>query len=265
MGANRRRIHGEHRHAAGNAVKKAAARAASFSTAAIIAVCVCGAAVIGAVKAVAWVNRSPLFTVATIRVEGAVRVDQAEAVRLSGIKAGMCMTAVNPGVCEQGICKNAWVRGAKVSRHFPNTVVLRLTERTPIALVNAGRVRYTDDSGLLLPLFSCTYSNLPVVSGLGRDSAGYLAGASVQRLKRFLDDCNSEAPQLARRISQLEFTQHNTVRLRMEDLGATIEMNDAEGCIGMRRLARLSDFAAAGPSALPKSINLCYENLAFVQ
>ena len=70
-----------------------------------------------------------------------------------------------------------------VSRHFPNTVVLRLTERTPIALVNAGRVRYTDDCGVLLPLFSCTYSNLPVVSGLGRDSAGCLASAVGEAVK----------------------------------------------------------------------------------
>ncbi|HMD69191.1 MAG TPA: FtsQ-type POTRA domain-containing protein [Chitinivibrionales bacterium] len=265
MGANKRRMHGERRHAAGSAMKKAAARAASFSTAAVIAVCVCGGAVIGAVKAVSWVNQSPLFTVATIRVEGAVRVDQAEAVRLSGIKPGMRMTAVNPRACEQGICRNAWVRGAKVSRHFPNTVVLRLTERTPIALVNAGRVRYTDDCGVLLPLFSCTYSNLPVVSGLGRDSAGCLAGASVLRLKRFLDDCNNEAPLLAKRISQIDFSQPGAVRLRMEDVDAMVEMNDAQARVGMRRLARLADVAGAGPSAQQKRINLCYENLAFVQ
>jgi cell division septal protein FtsQ len=261
IGANKRKRNGERRHAAGGAVKKAVARAASFSAVAVVAVCVCGGAVLAAVKAIPWVRQSPLFTVATIRVEGAVRVDQAEAVRLSGIKPGMRMIAVHPRECEQNIRANAWVRRAKVARRFPNTVVIRLTERTPIALVNTGAVRYCDDCGVLLPLFSCTYSNLPVVSGLGRDSAGCIVHASVERLKRFLGDCDAEAPGIAKRISQIDFSRPSAVRLRLEDFAATVELNDAETRIGVRRLSRIADLAAVQP----KRINLCYENLAFVE
>jgi cell division protein FtsQ len=265
LGANKRKQHGERHRALGKAVKKAVARGASFSTVAIIAVCVCGAAVFAAVKIVPWVNTSPLFTVATIRVEGAMRVDQAEAVRLSGITPGMRMMSIRPVSCEQGIRRNPWVHGVRVSRHFPGTVVIRLTERTPIALVNAGRVRYMDDCGVLLPLFAETYSNLPVVSGLGRDSAGCISFAVVARVKRFLDDCVSEDPALARRISQIDFSQSSGVRLRIEDFGAVVEMNDAATGVEMRRLGALVGTSGGDPASQPKRINLCYENLAYVQ
>lgn len=264
-GANKRKKDGQKRQALGGAMKKAFAKGASFSTVALVAVCVCGAAVFAAIKAIAWMNRSPLFTVASIRLEGAIRVDGAEAVRLSGIKAGMPLLSIKPGICEKAICTNAWVKGAHVSRYFPNTVVIRLTERAPLALVSAGRVRYMDDCGVLLPLFAGTYSNLPVVCGLGRDSAGCVPGAALARVKRFLSDCAAGDEAMAHRISQIDFSRECSVRLTMEDLGTTVEMNDADAGTQMRRLARLVEYGLADRAAKPARIDMRYENLAYVE
>jgi cell division septal protein FtsQ len=265
MGANKRKQSGQRRHAWGGALKKAATKGASISTAAIIAVCVCGAAVFAAVKASAWINRSPMFTVATIRVEGAVRVDQGEAVRLSGIKQGMPMLSLHPATSERMLCTSAWVKTAHVARRFPNTIVIKLTERTPIALVNIGYVRYMDESGVLLPLFAGTYSNLPVISGLGRDSAGCMPGAAVARVRGFLDGCTDGDAVMAHRISQIDFTSAATALLTMEDFATTVEMTDADAGIQMRRLARLAQYGMAEPASQPARIDLRFENLAYVQ
>ncbi len=263
MGANRRRIHGEKRRALGKAVKKAVTRGASFSTVAVVAVCVIGGAVFAAVKIASWINRSPLFVVSTIRVEGAVRVDTMDAVKLSGITPGMRMTAVRPAVCEKGIEKNAWVRCAHVQRHLPNTVTIRLEEREPIVLVNSGRVRYMDKDGVLLPLFGGTYSCLPVVSGLALDAAGRCTVGSVERVRRFLDDCGDEP--VARRISQIDFSKATMVRIRIEDFPAVVELSESQTRTGIRRLGQLVESARQEPAGTPKRINLCYENLAYVQ
>ncbi len=263
MGANRRRIHGERRRALGKAVKKAVTKGASFSTIAIIAVCVIGGAVFAAVKLVSWMNRSPLFVVSNIRVEGAMRVDTMDAVRMSGITPGMRMTAIRPAVCEKALEANAWVRRAHVERHLPNTITIRLEEREPIALVNTGRVRYMDKDGVLLPLFCGTYSRLPVVSGLTLDAPGRCAAGAVERVQRFLDDCNDEP--LAKRISQIDFSKETMVRIRLEDFPAVVELSESQMRAEMRRLGQLVESARQDPKGAPKRINLCYENLAYVQ
>jgi cell division protein FtsQ len=232
---------------------------------AAIALLVCGGGIVAAMKVVPWINRSPLFTVKEIRVEGCMRVDKDEAVRQSGIAPGMRMMQLSPAAVRKAIERNAWVRRARVVRQFPSTVVIRLEERKPIALVNYGRVRYLDEDGVLLPLFTATYSNLPVVSGFLPDTSGRLSAAALARVKRFLNDCETANAAVAKRISQVDFSTPCAVRIKLEDSPAVVEINDAQTPALLRRLQQIAQSEQNGPKGLPKRINLCYENLAYVQ
>jgi cell division septal protein FtsQ len=265
VGANRRRKHGEKRRAAGKALGRMMGKVLSAGKIAAIALLVCGGGIVAAMKFVPWVNRSPLFTVKDIRVEGCMRVDKAEAVRQSGVAPGMRMMKLSPAVAQKALERNAWVRRARVARQFPSTVVIRLEERKPIALVNCGRVRYLDEDGVLLPLFTATYSNLPVVSGFMPDTSGRLSAVALARVKRFLIDCESADASVAKRISQVDFSTPRAVRIKLEDSPAVIEINDAETPTLLRRLQQIAQSEQNGPKGLPKRINLCYENLAYVQ
>jgi cell division septal protein FtsQ len=265
VGANRRRKHSEKRHAAGKALGRMTARFLSAGKFAAIALLVCGGGIAAAIKLVPWINSSPLFTVKTILVEGCMRVDKAEVLRQSGLARGMRMMQLKPAAVQKALEQNAWVRRARVSRQFPNVVAVRLEERRPIALINCGRVWYLDQDGVLLPLFAATYSNLPVVSGFLPDTAGRLGAVALARVKRFLSDCETASAAVAKRISQVDFSTPFVVRIKLEDSPAVVEMNDAQTPALLPRLQQIAQSEQNDPKGLPKRINLCYENLAYVQ
>jgi cell division protein FtsQ len=265
IGANKRRRRGEKRRAAVHALGGIAGGFLSGGRIAAIALLVCGGGIVAAMKIVPWVNRSPLFTVKDIRVEGCMRIDKAEAVRQSGVAPGMRMMKLSPAVAEKALERIAWVRRAHVARRFPSTVAIRIEERKPIALVNCGRVRYLDEDGVLLPLFAATYSNLPVVSGFMPDTSGRLGASALARVKRFLADCETADASVAKRISQVDFSMPRVVRIKLEDSPSMIEINDEQTPTLLRRLQQIAQSEQNGPKGLPKRINLCYENLAYVQ
>jgi cell division protein FtsQ len=61
----------------------------------------------------------------------------------------------------------AWVRSAALRRVLPNRLVVRVTERTPVAFTNAGgHVSLVDSDGVLLDKPESASFDLPVITGL---------------------------------------------------------------------------------------------------
>jgi cell division protein FtsQ len=268
IGANRLRKHSEKRLRAGKTVKKALVKGVLASKIMVIAVCVIGGAAFGAVKLAAWMKNSPLFIVSAIAVEGTSRIDKNEVIRLSGIKTGMRIMDIRPAYAAGAIAKNPWVKQASVTRRFPNRVIINVRERTPVALLSAGNVYYTDDDGNLMPLFAGTYSNLPLITGVKGvriDSAACVEAGSFDRVKRFLNECKAVDAAFAKRVSQIDFGSDAVIRLSLEDVPVVIEMNDADTKKSMTRLKQIVDSAQDKTGGGLKHINLCYENLAYVR
>lgn len=65
--------------------------------------------------------------------------------------------------------KLPWVHGATIERHLPDTVLLRIVERKPIALWQLdGKFSLIDTEGAVIPIDDVgRYGNLPVVVGAG--------------------------------------------------------------------------------------------------
>jgi cell division septal protein FtsQ len=268
IGANRLRKHSEKRLRVGKAVKKALVKGVSGSKIMVIAVCVIGGAFFGAVRLAAWIKNSPLFTVSVIAVEGTARIDKNEVVRLSGIKTGMRIMDIRPAFAARAIAKNLWVKHARVTRRFPNRVIINVQERTPVALLSAGNVYYTDEDGNLMPLFAGTYSNLPLITGVKGvriDSAVCVEAGSFERAKRFLNECKAIDAAFAKRVSQIDFGSDAVIRLSLEDMPVVIEMNDADTKKSMARLKKIVESVEDKTGGGLKRINLCYENLAYVR
>jgi cell division protein FtsQ len=81
---------------------------------------------------------SPFLDVDHIEVTGSHRVTSAEIVAASGISTGDAMVWLDGGAAERRIAALPWVAGAHVSRHWPGTVEIAVTEREPVAWVDAG-------------------------------------------------------------------------------------------------------------------------------
>ncbi len=69
---------------------------------------------------------------------------------------------------ELRLLKHPWVKGVVIGKEFPNTVSLKIVERTPIALVNEsrGKIVYLESDGGLFDDQSIVYSkDLPILRG----------------------------------------------------------------------------------------------------
>jgi POTRA domain, FtsQ-type/Cell division protein FtsQ len=268
IGANRRKKHSEKRQRMGNAVGRVLAQGVKGGKLAAIVILVVGGASYGALKLVSWMKHSPLFTVSSITVEGTSRIDKKEIIGLSGIKPGMRMMELRPVASQRAIETEPWVKTARVVRHFPHTVCIRVRERTPIALVSAGNVYYADEDGMLLPLFFGTYSNLPLITGLADvrlDSVKCVAKSGIDRVKRFLDQCASADNAFAKRVSLIDFSASPVIRVSLDDMPVVVEMQEDDIRTSVARLKQLVESMPGEAKGAPKNINLCYENLAYLR
>jgi cell division septal protein FtsQ len=263
LGANGLKKRRESRSAA--TIKRKGRKVISFVRVFMTVALVCGGAVFGAVRLWEWLQSSPRLTIRSIEIRGNVRTDREEIRRLSRLKEGMRMLDVKPALAEKSIAANAWIRQAHVSRRFPDKVVVSVEERTPIALVNVGRIHYIDDEGVVLPLFPATYSDLPLVSGVDDSAGSRISKASLKRILSLLSGAGGVNASLIKHISQIDFSNGTTARIKLENSPLLVEIDDRNCTVQWKRFQELWEVFKNNPEGMPQSINLCYKNLAVAQ
>lgn len=113
------------------------------------------------------------FTVQTVTLEGRAETAQKEIVRMLGIQRGDLMLYVDVDEARARIEALPWVQSAEVRRVWPDRVVVRITERTPVALWQMdGTVAVIDASGK--PISGedpARFASLPLVVGKGAETS----------------------------------------------------------------------------------------------
>jgi cell division protein FtsQ len=231
----------------------------------LTAVLVCGCAVFGASRLWAWLEASPKLIVRSVEIRGNVRTGREEIRRLSRLREGMRILDIKPSQAEKAVLSNCWIRRAHVSRRFPDKVIVSVEEREPIALVNVGRIYYIDNEGVEMPLFPATYSDLPVVSGVGDSTNRRISNVSLQRIKALISGANGVNSSLIKKVSQIDFSKGPTARLKLENSPLLIEIDDRKCDVQWKRFQELMEVFKNSPEGMPQSINLCYGNLAVAQ
>lgn len=90
--------------------------------------------VLGAVAA----TRSPLLDVDAVSVNGSRHSGEAATLDAAGIAPGRPMTSVDLAAAEARLEQMPWVAAAEVSRQWPGTVRIRVTERSAVAVAGQG-------------------------------------------------------------------------------------------------------------------------------
>jgi cell division protein FtsQ len=81
------------------------------------------------------VYNSSLFSITEVRVDGAQRLTADHLTQLAAVPAGSTLLRVDTGGIVDRLESDPWVQSASVSREFPSTLVLSITERTILANV----------------------------------------------------------------------------------------------------------------------------------
>ncbi len=132
------------------------------------------------------------FAVKRIEVVGAQRIDRMHIYDIALRQQDRSMAAFDLAEVRRELLRYGWVADARVSRRLPDTLVIDLVERTPVAVwQHQGRYALIDRSGIVLPgVDPATLRDLPVLVGQG-------ANRQMPALERLIAVAPALRPQLA--------------------------------------------------------------------
>jgi cell division protein FtsQ len=132
------------------------------------------------------------FAVKRIEVVGARRIDRLRVYDIALAQHNRSMAAFSLSEVRRDLLSYGWVADARVSRRLPDTLVIDLVERTPVAVwQHRGRYTLIDDRGTELPgVDPASMPGLPII--VGRN-----ANRRMDDLQQLLAVAPALRPQLA--------------------------------------------------------------------
>ena len=91
--------------------------------------------ILGLIFGTIFVYRSNLFAVENVQVEGASHLTSQEITQLAAVADGSTLLRCDASGIVERLKEHAWIQDASVSRKFPHTLQISITERTPAAVV----------------------------------------------------------------------------------------------------------------------------------
>ncbi len=98
-----------------------------------------------------WLYAQEMFALKEVVVEGNRLVKTSEILRLLEAEKQNNLFELNLQKIKAQIEGHAFIKAVSVSRRLPDHLLIKITEKQPIALFNDGGLRLVDDKGELLP------------------------------------------------------------------------------------------------------------------
>jgi cell division protein FtsQ len=169
------------------------------------------------------------LVVSEINVEGRETTDAATIMAALAATRGTPMLAVSPSRAKQQLESLPWVRSASIERRLPGTLIVRLSERRPLAVwQHDGKLELIDKQGEVIPVKDLgRFAKLPTVVG---ERAAAHAAALLDLLGR--------EPELAARVSAAVRVDNRRWNVRIDKaIEVLLPEEDLEGA--WARLAAL--------------------------
>lgn len=109
------------------------------------------------------------FRIASIEVKGNKFLSEGEVREMLGPAVGSNLMSADLEGLRSNLAASPWVGGAVVRRKLPDTLLVDVTERFPIALAETDQLYVMDSSGELIDLLGPRTAgfDLPIIRGLG--------------------------------------------------------------------------------------------------
>lgn len=223
--------------------------------------------VIGVRSCMRWLDGLDVLGVRRVLIAGVERVDSTDVLKTAGVELGTPLHRLRGREISERIEEIAWVKKARVGRRLPGSVVINVTEKEPVAYVNAGGIFVLDEEGRMHRMAAGYFDDLPLVRGLrdsiGENGASYVKMGDFNMLIAFRREVGKAAPGISRRVTQIDFSEE-TVDIKLESYRTVITLARSRIPQGMRRLRRLVDNMGGESSDSPERIRLQFKNLAYV-
>lgn len=124
-------------------------------------------AAVGLIAHLPWGMRLGSWTVVrNIRVDGLHYLDAGRVIRVAGLAVGEDLFRVDLARARQALLLEPRIADVRISRVWPRSLALHVTERTPVMLVEHGVPWEIDSAGVLLPpLADGVEADVPMIAG----------------------------------------------------------------------------------------------------
>jgi cell division protein FtsQ len=177
-----------------------------------------------AVLALFWMYRHTRsdgrFAVKAVEIDGALHTSRAEIDAVTAQYMGVNLFRIDIERVQRDLRALPWVSRIDIEKKLPDTLRIRIAERTPVALsLNGGTPRYVDENGLAFAPLSPAVGDpdLPLISG--DSSAERARAAELVRHLRLRD------PQVYSRLSEIRPIWPGGFALFDRDLGTVVYAN----------------------------------------
>ena len=238
------------------AARRLAARAGAFLAAAALAVLLFR-------FAAGIVSGLPYFEVDEVQVEGAVYLTRDEVRAAAGVASGANLWDSKSGWVE-GIEAHPMVKLAEVRRRPPSTLLVRVEELAPVALMASPLVEAVDAGGAPIPVDpSNPVLDLPLIRVPGADSAGASYGVAV--LAGEMQRMGGLAPEVFSVVSEAHW-EDGLVTLFLGDSGPRIRYRPPLSEARLREgIVAMNDALERFPERPPREVDLRFDGQVVVR
>lgn len=174
-----------------------------------------------ALLAGAWIYRyaqsSGRFAVKSIEVVGAAHTSQAELDAVTSRYVGANLFKIDIEAVQNDVRTLPWVKSIDIEKKLPDTLRIRVSERTPVALaLTASGLRYVDERGVAFAPLSPAVGDPDLLLISGSSHADLARAAELVRELRTRD------PQVYSRLSEVRAIAPDGFAVFDRDIGALI-------------------------------------------
>ena len=163
------------------------------------------------------------FAVKTIEIAGTAHTSRAAIDAITHQYIGVNLFRIDIARLQADLRRLGWVKRIEAEKKLPDTLRIRIVERTPVALVAvAGRINYVDENGEPFAELS------PAVGDFDLPLVTNATGSELARSVALLSDLRARDPQIYSRISEVKPVAPSGFALFDRELGAFVYAEEGD-------------------------------------
>jgi len=166
-----------------------------------------------------WAEYTQLFKNPNIVFSGNSIVDESEYRSFLLKEYGSNIFTEDLSAISNRIEEHPYIAGVRVSKHFPKVILIEVSERYPVALINNNPLLLIDNNNVVLPFRSNSFDyQIPILSNFKITNDLYPVGKQTLSpvaidVVQFLNRIKKEYPQLYQNLSEVRLSKYNDYEL----------------------------------------------------
>lgn len=159
-------------------------------------------------KVSTWLNAQELFLLKEIKVEGTRFIGNQEVLKLVQTDSLVNLLDLDLHRISEPIRQHPLIEDVSVSRRLPSTLLIKVTERKPLAILNQSELVAIDVRGKLLPEFKLEMlTDYPVISNVPFDKDHQERNHEVREILNLLHYLKTNEFLLYSEISEISYSK----------------------------------------------------------